>query len=44
MTINNKVYPTYTFEQGINYVITTKKSEGLRERTLIDYAKVSQRL
>ncbi|CAM3248319.1 tyrosine-type recombinase/integrase [Paenibacillus taichungensis] len=39
MAINNKVYPAYTFEQGINYVITTKKSEGLRERTLIDYAK-----
>ncbi len=37
--VNGKAYPTYSLEQVIHYVISAKKSEGLRERTLIDYAK-----
>lgn len=32
-------YPNLTFEQGLDLVISVKKSEGLRERTLSDYKK-----
>ncbi|MHB0884147.1 tyrosine-type recombinase/integrase [Paenibacillus sp. SEL1] len=32
-------YPQISLEQAINLVIGTKKSEGLRERSLKDYAK-----
>lgn len=32
-------YPTLTFEQGLDLVISVKKVEGLRERTLSDYKK-----
>ena len=39
MEVSGKIYPSYSLDQAINYVISTKKAEGLRERTLVDYAK-----
>ncbi|WP_235550450.1 tyrosine-type recombinase/integrase [Paenibacillus sp. Soil750] len=38
ITVSSKAYPTYTLEQAINYVVSTKKAEGLRVNTLKDYA------
>jgi integrase/recombinase XerD len=32
-------YPLYTLQQAIDYVVSAKKAEGLRERTLTDYSK-----
>ncbi|MBJ8192786.1 integrase, partial [Bacillus cereus] len=32
-------YPQLSLEQAIDFVISAKKSEGLRERSLKDYAK-----
>ncbi|WP_106766883.1 hypothetical protein [Paenibacillus faecalis] len=34
-----KQYPELTFDQAIDLVIVTKRTEGLRERTLADYKK-----
>lgn len=36
---NEKLFPEVTLEQAIDFVINAKKVEGLRERTLKDYAK-----
>ncbi|GIP54736.1 tyrosine-type recombinase/integrase [Paenibacillus vini] len=32
-------FPRITFEQALDFAVAAKKAEGLRERTLIDYAK-----
>lgn len=32
-------YPRITLDQALDFVISAKKAEGLRERTLVDYAK-----
>ncbi|PFP30101.1 integrase [Bacillus sp. AFS073361] len=37
---NKKEYPNLTLDQALDFVISGKKAEGLRERTLTDYAKM----
>ncbi|WP_048744986.1 MULTISPECIES: tyrosine-type recombinase/integrase [Paenibacillus] len=37
--VSAKTYPELTFEQAIELVISAKRAEGLRDRTLKDYAK-----
>ncbi|MGG1553295.1 tyrosine-type recombinase/integrase [Paenibacillus ferrarius] len=37
--VSGRSYPVYSLEQAIDYVISAKKAEGLRERTLKDYSK-----
>lgn len=34
-----RLYPEFTLEQALDFVISAKKVEGLRERTLTDYTK-----
>lgn len=36
---NHVEYPKLTFDQAIDFVISAKRAEGLRERTLLDYVK-----
>ncbi|MFY4775527.1 tyrosine-type recombinase/integrase [Metabacillus sp. RGM 3146] len=36
----SKSYPRLTFQNAIDIVLSGKRSEGLRERTLLDYAKM----
>lgn len=36
---NNKTYPSLTFDQAVNLVVSGKTAEGIRERTLRDYRK-----
>lgn len=38
--VNSKEYPELTFKQAIDLVVSAKRAEGLRERTLNDYEKL----